>query len=72
MGGNIKHGFRRGNASGRNGAGVPGKWFCTACQKEHGGRTERTGYQGGDYCSRTYYRLKEQEFAAARAIAQGA
>lgn len=61
MAGNRKHGFLRGNASGRNGAG-PKAWHCAGCDKEHGARTEKTFMAGNAYCDRTYLKLKEQQF----------
>ncbi len=65
MGGNRNFGFLRGNANGRNGSCTPRKWFCVGCQKDHGGRVERTGVYGlGDYCDRSYLKLKEAQFAA--------
>ncbi len=65
MGGNRKSGFLRGNANGRNASSTPRQRFCTGCQKVHGGRIERTGVYGlGEYCNRTYFELKETQFAA--------
>jgi len=61
MGGNKKHGFMRGNANGRNGTNTPIPWFCTGCNKEHGGRVFRTGYKQNLYCDLTYFKLKSQE-----------
>ena len=66
MAGNRKHGFLRGNANGRNGSAASAAWFCSGCARDHGGRVERTGYRGGDYCDRTYLQLTEKEFAAQR------
>lgn len=63
MGGNRKHGFMRGNASGRNGFGTPKKWFCTGCEREHGGRVNRTKLGEADYCDRKYLALKAKQFA---------
>ena len=64
MGGNRKHGFRRGNANGRNGSGVSPKWFCQGCGKMHGGQVSRTRMLDGfDYCDRQYFKRKEAEFA---------
>lgn len=65
MAGNRKHGFMRGNANGRNGSLFVPKWFCSGCEKEHGGRVSRNKMLDGfDYCDRQYYRRKELEFAA--------
>ena len=64
MAGNRKSGFLRGNAAGRNGSKTPGNWFCVGCAKDLGGRTERTGYLGNLYCSRTYIKAKEAQFEA--------
>ena len=51
MGGNRKHGFRRGNASGRNGAG---QWYCNGCEKMHPYARFRNGtLDGRSYCDRT-------------------
>ncbi len=66
MGGNRKQGFLRANASGRNGT-APKPWYCTGCNKDHGGRTNRTLMAGEDYCDRTYLALKEKQFAIERA-----
>lgn len=66
MAGNRKHGFRRGNAAGRNGTNTAPNWFCAGCNKEHGGSASRTKMAGNDYCDRTYFALKEQQFAAER------
>jgi len=64
MAGNRKHGFRRGNANGRNGSNTSAKWICNGCQKLHGGLVPRNKMLDGfDYCDRQYYRLKEMEFA---------
>lgn len=62
MAGNRKNGYLRGNASGRNGSNTPTKWFCGGCNREHGGKTNRTLMRGVDYCDRTYFALKEVEF----------
>lgn len=65
MGDNRIHGFRRGNANGRNGSGTPQKWFCHGCQKEHGGSVSRNKMLDGfDYCDRQYYKRKEAEFSS--------
>jgi hypothetical protein len=51
MAGNRKHGFRRGNASGRNGAG---QWYCDGCGKLHPYTRFRNGTpEGRSYCDRT-------------------
>lgn len=59
MAGNIKHGFRRGNANGRNGSSTPLKWFCSGCSRLHGGRVSRNRLlsDGLDYCDRKYYKI---------------
>lgn len=68
MAGNRAHGFLRGNASGRNGAGKPSPWYCEGCKKEHVGQTSRTLLEGSDYCDKTYYAIKEAQFAAQSAL----
>ena len=51
MGGNRKHGYMRGNASGRNGAGA---WYCNGCGKMHPYSRFRNGTTDGkSYCDRT-------------------
>lgn len=65
MAGNRKHGFMRGNASGRNG-NSPKAWSCAGCNKEHGARTNRTLMKGDFFCDRTYLALKEMEFQQER------
>lgn len=72
MSGNRRHGWRRGNASGRNGL-APRPWHCAGCDRLHGGRTPRTLLAGSDYCDRTYLRLKQAQFdrEAAERITQG-
>jgi len=53
MGGNRKHGFRRGNRGGFK----PSPWFCDACQKLHEARRSRNGtLDGRSLCDRGYYR----------------
>lgn len=43
MGGNKTHGYRRGNASGRNGGG---RWFCSGCNALHSElRKQNAGFQ---------------------------
>jgi hypothetical protein len=64
MGGNRKHGFARGSASGRNGVEYwcfTKKWHCDVCDKEHGAKVERTGYRGKIMCDRQYFKLKKEE-----------
>lgn len=61
MGGNRKHGFMRGNASGRNGTGTPNPWYCDGCDKIHGGQVFKNGYNGKLLCDRRYLKLKELE-----------
>jgi hypothetical protein len=52
MGGNRKHGFRRGNANGRNGNHAK-DWFCDGCQKMHGYKITAWGtLDGRKLCSR--------------------
>jgi len=58
MGGNRKHGFMRGNASGRNGTAWPAPWFCDGCKRDHGGRTFKNGLKGSVYCDRQYFKIK--------------
>lgn len=58
MGGNRTHGYRRGNAAGRNGGNRPSDWWCAGCERFHGGRVSRTLYRGYDYCDRKYLALK--------------
>jgi hypothetical protein len=54
MAGNRKYGFRRGNASGRNG-NHPSNWFCDGCQREHGYKVASWGtLDGKRLCSRQY------------------
>ena len=54
MAGNRKHGFRRGNANGRNG-NHPSNWFCDGCQREHGYKVASWGtLDGKRLCSRQY------------------
>ena len=54
MAGNRKHGFRRGNANGRNG-NHPQKWFCDGCQREHGYKVTAWGtLEGKKLCARQY------------------
>lgn len=61
MGGNRKHGFMRGNASGRNGSGPKG-FYCEVCKKDHGKTVFKNKYQGQIMCDRQYFKLKEIEF----------
>ena len=56
MGGNRKHGFRRGNANGRTKPYWVRPFFCAGCGKMHGERVERTGIAGKLFCERTYYK----------------
>lgn len=58
MGGNRKHGFARGNASGRNGQTYGQKWFCDGCQREHRGRVFSTVIYGLTYCDRQASRIE--------------
>lgn len=58
MGGNRKHGFARGNASGRNGHPNESKWFCEGCQREHGGTVCSTVIYGRVYCDRQANRIE--------------
>lgn len=67
MSGNRRHGYRRGNASGRNG-NSPRPWYCTGCERLHGGRVSRTLLRGFDYCDRTYLRVKQRQFDAEAAF----
>lgn len=37
---------------------TPSRWFCSGCQKEHAGTTERnTALDGKSYCNRQWYKL---------------
>ncbi len=58
MGGNRRHGFARGNASGRNGQTHAPRWFCCGCQCEHGGQVLRTVLYGLTYCERRANRIE--------------
>ncbi|WP_139322985.1 hypothetical protein [Deinococcus marmoris] len=58
MGGNRKHGFARGNASGRNGQTYGPKWFCDGCQREHGGKVFSTVIYGLVYCGKQAGRIE--------------
>ena len=61
MGGNRKHGYRRGNANGRNGSNTKPDWFCNGCQRYHKDKTMRTrALDGYDYCDRQYYKFLEK------------
>lgn len=74
MGGNRKHGFARGNASGRNGQTHPPKWFCVGCQWEHGGQVYSTVLDGLAYCDRQANKIEtarhERRLDAIMAFAQ--
>ena len=72
MGGNRKHGFRRGNANGRNGYPAA-PWFCAGCRKHHAGRTGGTvGLDGVKLCERQYIKCLEAELSAKRVAALSA
>lgn len=71
MAGNKKHGYARGSRSGRNGAEYwyfTKPWHCDGCKKMHAAKTERVGYEGGLYCNKQYYKLKEKEFTAQKSF----
>jgi len=62
MGGNRKHGFMRGNASGRTYDHRFRKFFCNGCQKEHGRRVERWQMtDGAMLCNRQYNARLDRE-----------
>jgi len=66
MGSRTKTGWvrLRGNASGRNGVGVPKPWYCQGCQKKHVAKTERTqALDGYFYCNRRYFAMLEARAA---------
>lgn len=55
MAGNRKHGFRRGNASGRRPAFWEQPWFCHGCNKMHPYNRFRNGtLDGRNLCDRQY------------------
>jgi hypothetical protein len=56
MSGNKKHGYRRGNASGRRKSILDADWFCDGCRKTHRHQVERNGNGGKSFCNRTYWR----------------
>lgn len=57
MGGNRKHGYMSGNRAGRNGVGMPKKWYCHGCEREHGPAVLRNKMLDGfDYCDKEYYK----------------
>lgn len=57
MGGNRKHGFMRGNASGRRRAFWEIPWFCDGCKIKHAYTRCRNGMlDGRSLCDRLYYR----------------
>ena len=57
MGGNRKHGFRRGNRGGFK----PQPMWCHGCGKFHKPRTDMTrALDGNDYCNRTYLAARER------------
>ena len=60
MAGNRKHGYRRGNASGRNG-NHPSNWYCDGCQREHGYKVTSWGtLDKKRLCSRQYEKAAKQ------------
>jgi len=59
--GNKKHGYMRGSKAGRTRPAWAYPWYCDGCQKEHGGTVFKTGYKGGIYCDREYFKLKSKE-----------
>lgn len=53
----------RGNASGRNGfiGRMFAPWFCSGCNRKHGGKCERTiALDGKAYCGRTYWQAHDR------------
>lgn len=58
MAGNKKHGFRRGNSSGRTKPSWKKTFYCDGCKKEHGENVFRNGINGLLLCDMQYYKLK--------------
>lgn len=52
MGGNRKHGYARGNRSGRNSTTYPPPWYCIGCERTHGSKVFRNVIHGENYCDR--------------------
>lgn len=58
MGGNRKHGYRRGNRGGCK----PEAWYCDGCKKIHAGRRSRNGtIDGRSLCDREYWKEKNAQ-----------
>lgn len=54
MAGNRKHGFSRGNGGGFKLKDRFPPWYCSGCNRKHGGQVFRNGsLSGQDYCDRT-------------------
>lgn len=67
MGGNRKHGFRRGNG----GSPPLQSWFCDGYQKYHPGNRSRNGtLDHKDLCDRQYYKMI-REIGEAAYLAKG-
>lgn len=61
MAGNKKHGYRRGNASGRTKSIKHNDWFCNGCKKSHAYGTFRNGLNGFSYYDKEYFKIKSQQ-----------